>query len=199
MIRALRATDVADIAKIHSESLPGDLLTLLGEPFLRRLYVAMMKSGWVFGFVAELNERIDGFVVGTTQTSGMFRSVLRTAAPGLVIAALPRVLSRPTLAWKLAQAVIYPSRVPGVAEDAELLVIAVRPEHRGERLGAELVEALNREFVRRGIDSYKLTVYDANERAASFYERLRFDRRGNFTLFGRLWQLYTYDLRQSRG
>ncbi len=79
-----------------------------------------------------------------------------------------------------------------------MLVIAVRPERRGERLGAELVGALNREFARRGIASYKLTVYEANERAARFYERLQFDRRGSFTLFGRLWRLYTYDLRHSR-
>lgn len=198
MIRALRPADVADIATIHADSLPGDLLALLGARFLGRLYLAMIGSGLAFGFVAELNERVDGFVIGTTQTSGMFRSVLRAAAPGLLIAALPRLLSRPTLAWKIAQAFVYPSRVPGVAEEAELLVIAVRSERRGERVGVALVEALNREFVGRRIASYKLTVYEANERAARFYERLQFDRRGSFTLFGRPWRLYTYDLRRSR-
>lgn len=195
MIRPLTPADFAEVAEIHREGLPHDLLARLGPRFLERLYRAMLDSSLAFGFVVEDRDRIGGFVICTVQTSVMFRRMLRSAGPALLWRAMPRLMVNPRLGWRLVEAFLYPNRVDAVQEEAEWLVISMREAYRNGVWAVGLVDALDEEFRRRGVAAYKFTVYDDNARAVRFYDRLGFQMRGRFTLFNRLWRTYTRDLR----
>lgn len=54
----------------------------------------------------------------------------------------------------------------------------VRPEHRGEGYGADLLAAVEAELRERGVDRIEARVLAANERGARFYEAHGFERTG---------------------
>jgi hypothetical protein len=112
------------------EALGQDLLARLRAAFLERLYRSMLESSLAFWFVAKLEARPVWFVLGTTRTSAMFRTVLRTSGPALLRCVLPGLLAHPVPALRLAEAVLYPRRLPLVPEQAELLVIGLREDFR---------------------------------------------------------------------
>jgi ribosomal protein S18 acetylase RimI-like enzyme len=194
VITPITPDDVPRVVTIHRDALSQDLLPSLGAPFLECLYRSMLDSGGVFGFVARVDEQPCGFVLATTATSGMFRTVLSRSGLALLWRVFPRILARPRVVGSLIQASLYPQQVPAVPEQAELLVIAVDAPYRRSGCGVHLVKALNAEFARRGTASYKVTVHEDNRQATRFYEKMGFTLRGRFQLTGYVWRLYTLNL-----
>jgi ribosomal-protein-alanine N-acetyltransferase len=65
-----------------------------------------------------------------------------------------------------------------IADEAEILTLAVRPEARRRGLGRALVEAAAAEAGRRGVGSLFLEVADDNPAAIGLYQGARFVRVG---------------------
>lgn len=191
-VAPLGADHLPAVAHLHAGALAGDFLPSLGEPFLRTFYQAALRLGLAFGFVVEGEGELYGFVLGSADTSALFRKTVLSAGPALAWAALPAVLRRPGLLLKVAETFLYPSREAAVPQPAELLVIAVSEERRGQRIGEALVSALSQAFCERGIPAYKVTVLQQNAGANRFYQRLGFRLAGSFNLYRRGWNLYLY-------
>jgi ribosomal protein S18 acetylase RimI-like enzyme len=185
-------TYVQEVARLHAAALAGDFLPSLGEPFLRVFYRAALESGMAFGFVDTVGKRVRGFVLGSLDTSSLFRQVVLRAAPELGRAALPALLKRPGLLLKVAETFLYPAREAEVRDKTELLVIAVEAEARSRGLGAALVQALNSAFRQHRARSYKVTVLQSNAGANRFYQRLGFQLCGQFRLYGKGWNIYSF-------
>lgn len=65
-----------------------------------------------------------------------------------------------------------------VADEAEVLNLAVREECRREGEGRALVEELLRQFAKSGVSRVFLEVRESNRGAVGFYERMGFRRLG---------------------
>ncbi len=191
-VEPLTGSHVPAVARLHASALAGDFLPSLGEPFLRTFYRSTLKSDLAFGFVQmEETGELAGFVLGSLNTSAIFRKIIRRNALRLGLSALPAVLRKPNLLLKVAETFFYPSREGATAlQPAELLVIAVCAAQRSHGLGTGLVQALNHEFNQRGVNSYKVTVLQENQRANAFYQRLGFSLCGQFVLYGKGWNVY---------
>jgi ribosomal protein S18 acetylase RimI-like enzyme len=190
----IQAAHIAAAAHIHAEALAGDFLPSLGEPFLSRFYKTVLNEGLGFGFVQLEEAGINGFVIGSVDTSSLFRKAVLSAGIRMGMDALPAILRRPALLLKVLETFLYPGRESFVVERAELLVIAVAANQRGKSVGRELVQALNDEFRKQGVQSYKVTVLNSNDSANRFYQHLGFHRAGRFKLYQKSWNLYTYTL-----
>lgn len=180
------------ISEIHAEALSGDFLPSLGKGFLRTLYKGIIELGVGFGYVYEREGYVIGFAVGVVDSGTMFKKVLRHRGLRLGVQALWRAWRNLTLVKNTFDTFRYPNKEGMVLQRAELLVIAVRENFRGQGIGKALVNALNEEFCRRGILSYKVTVHKENEGANNFYRRLGFKYAYSFCLHGSEWNLHTY-------
>jgi ribosomal protein S18 acetylase RimI-like enzyme len=191
----MQASHARRVAEIHAAALPGEFLPSLGVGFLCVFYQAALESGAAFGFVQEADGQVGGFVLGSADTSQLFRRVILRAALPLGWAALPAVLRRPALLARVAETFLYPQREAAAHAAAELVVIAVDSQLRGQGSGQILVWALEEAFLAQGVHSYKVTVLQSNPGANRFYQRLGFYPAGEFKLYGKLWNLYTRSLR----
>jgi ribosomal protein S18 acetylase RimI-like enzyme len=178
------------VADLHASALAGDFLPTLGERFLQVFYRSVLKNKLGFGFVELLEGVPIGFVLGSIDSSNLFRKVIMHAWVRLGLAALPVVIRKPGLLLKVAETFLYPNREAQSPEKAELLVIAVNADQRGRGFGEKLVAALNQEMSVHGIQSYKVTVLQSNQGANRFYQRLGFQKTGQFKLYGQGWNIY---------
>jgi ribosomal-protein-alanine N-acetyltransferase len=67
---------------------------------------------------------------------------------------------------------------------AEILRIAVHPDHRGKGVAKELLEASLRIFLKDDIEKVELEVNSANRSAVKLYEKFGFKITKNFTFLG---------------
>jgi ribosomal protein S18 acetylase RimI-like enzyme len=192
-VQPLTVDHAQRIAEIHAQALAGDFLPSLGIPFLAELYRGILGLGLGFGFVT-VNDGVSGFVLGSDDTSALFRTVMLKRAIPLGLRLLPALVRRPALLRNIIQTFTYPEQEGKVPVAAELVVIAVDATVRGQGQGAALCNALEADFRRRSITRYKVTVNQSNDGANRFYQRQGFQLADRFRLYDRGWNLYTRTL-----
>lgn len=188
VVRGATLSDVKAIADLHLLAFPDYYLSHLGARFLRLFYASFLENENSHCIVAVDGDTVIGLVAGTSDMMQHFSAfyrrkfakIARIAAVGFLRDPVIRRESvkraghlRPAataLLWRMAQ-------LPSVREEergqipAQLLCIAVHPDHRGrgtaERLTASLVSQLRRD----GACSVGLTVRSDNTRAIAFYRR----------------------------
>jgi glycosyltransferase involved in cell wall biosynthesis/ribosomal protein S18 acetylase RimI-like enzyme len=182
VIRPATRRDAAAIARLHRRSLPDAFLPRLGDPFLRRLYRAMVADPEAVVLMAGPEGGVVGFVAGTASVGRFYRRfVLRHGIPA-GMSVLPRLLRRGMLrqVWETARHPQGSSSLP----EAELVAIAVAPGARSAGLGESLVRPLLRALGERGVGEVKVVVGADNEGANRFYERLGFRLIGRIQVHG---------------
>ncbi len=193
-IRSLALEDAPRVAAIHATALAGDFLPSLGVGFLTELYRGILGMKLGFGFVAETDGQVTAFVLGSDDTSALFRKVMLARAVPLGLRLAPALMRRPSLLRHVVETFTYPEQEGAVPVKAELVVIAVDSRVRGAGIGAALCAALDASFRERGVSQYKVTVNQSNEGANRFYLRHGFALAYSFRLYGRGWNLYTRTL-----
>jgi ribosomal protein S18 acetylase RimI-like enzyme len=196
MIIPLQREHAASVAELHCAALAGDFLPSLGQGFLTVFYEGVMDLGVGFGFVAAEDGRPVGFVLGSADTSALFKQVVVSRALMLGLHAIPAIIRKPVLVANVLETFLYPGKEGVVPEKAELVVIGFDAAHRGRGLGRGLVNALNDAFRARGVRSYKVTVLQENLGANSFYRALGFQPALEFELYKKKWNLYKLDLKR---
>jgi GNAT superfamily N-acetyltransferase len=172
-VRPCTESECADVAAIHVEALPGEVLSLLGESFLASLYRGIARQPGGFTHVAERDGAIVGFVSGATDAGIVSRAAIRQQWVSLAVAATARVVTRPSLMIRALEVFRRRSRRDEANTRAELLSIAVRAPYRGEGVGRALVESFDTEMRRRHVDFYQvMTTGGADVRA--FYTKAGF-------------------------
>jgi ribosomal protein S18 acetylase RimI-like enzyme len=196
MISPLQREHAARVAELHCAALAGDFLPSLGQGFLTVFYEGVMDLGVGFGFVAIEDGRPVGFVLGSADTSVLFKRVVARCAVPLGLRAIPATIRKPALVANVLETFLYPGKEDAVPEKAELVVIGFDAAYRGRGLGRGLVNALNNAFRAQGVRSYKVTVLQENLGANSFYRVLGFQPTLEFELYKKKWNLYTLDLKR---
>lgn len=163
------------VARLHAEGISSGFLASLGHHFLTQLYTAIPKCGAGFGFVAlDAAGDVQGFIACTESTGRLYKQAMRRRFLQMAWPIM-RYLVRPSVIKRMIATLRYPTQVGGNVPAAELLSIVVTPALRGQGAGKALVAAASDEFRRRGIDRYKVAVWDQNERANAFYKSCGFE------------------------
>lgn len=194
MIINLIPQDANHVALIHTGALKGDFLPSLGFNFLSTFYSGVLGKPGVYGFGYKDKGQVIGFVVGTSDSSIFFHLALKAKFLEVSFYLLLQLLKKPSLIKNVLETFLYTSKDKG--PKAELVVIAVENSWQGRGIGRKLTEALEEAFSREGIKEYKLTVH-ADKKAVQFYEHLKYNRISEFSLYGKLWYVFSKKLKNS--
>jgi len=196
-IRPMQYRDADRVAELHHAAMGNSLWAMLGVPFLASLYRALIDSPLFFGFVYVEDADVKGFIAGSTDTSAMYRWVLRRRGMFVAPAALRGVLGRPAVGVKLLETARY-FGVSG-ADDvpAESLFCSFVPDLRGKRVSGHINKVLFDELLARGRTQVKVTTEVDNEGANRQLTSWGFQGRGTFRFYGKDMVTYVLDLTTS--
>ena len=169
VLRTGTVDDAAVAAALHAGQISEGFLSLLGPNFLTRLYRRVARTPGSFLLVVLDGTETVGFLAGSTDVSGLYRSfVLRDGVPSAFVCAVRLLRS-----WRRALETLRHG-TGGSAVGAELLAIAVDPAGRGRGAGTLLVNGFLLEVQRRGREEAHVVVAADNETAVALYERAGF-------------------------
>jgi len=196
-IRKAEFKDARELAEIHVKFLPESFLCTLGEKFLALLYKAMIGSENGIVIIVEDDERVAGFISGTTDMRKLNAFFRRKNFFKAFFLLFPRMF-RPSVCRKIIEDVFYSIRKPAASlPDAELLSIAVKKDYRGKGVGAKLFAALVCEMREKKINNFKILVGENLKDAQKFYERMGCEAAGKEELHkGEVSKVYIFKVRQ---
>jgi ribosomal protein S18 acetylase RimI-like enzyme len=164
----------------HRSQIPQGFLAALGPGFLRRLYRRIAKVPSSFLLVAEGGGSPVGFIAGSTDVAGLYRTfVLRDGVPAGLRAAVHLVKG-----WRRALETLRhgSSARSAVGQGAELLAIAVDPSWQGRGAARLLLSSFLDELGTRGVDGAYVVVGADNARAVRLYDQAGFTVQDRFEL-----------------
>ena len=169
--------DAATAAALHAGQIGEGFLAILGPRFLRRLYRRVASTPGSFLLIVEDEATTVGFLAGSVDVSGLYRSFLFRDGPAAVLACGGRLLR----SWRRVMETLHHG-TGGAGDGAELLAIAVDPTARGKGAGTLLVDGFLCEMGRRSQDAAHVVVAADNETAIGLYERAGFRTAERFEL-----------------
>lgn len=169
-------TDVEQVVDIHLSSFTGFFLSSMGVSFLKIFYEAALFDNASIAFVVEQEQRIFGFVAGTTQPEGFYKRILGRNWYRFLLACVVPILKQPLTALRLMQRLLMVRENQHQVNQALLLSIAVSPTNQGRGLGGQLLKAFIQESRKHGLSSVKLTTdAQGNEPVNRFYQKNGFE------------------------
>jgi len=195
-IRAMNVNDVNAVVKVHLSSFQGFFLTFLGRQFLSELYAGIVVDSTGIAFVYREEDRVLGFIAGTSQPAGFYSRLLNRRWWRFALASLMPILKNPLIIPRLLRAFRKPQDVSNQPDTGTLMSIAVTPEAQGRGLGQVLVKAFLEEAADRGLKHVDLTTdKNNNDSVNQFYQRMGFQCSRTFvTSEGREMNEYVIDL-----
>jgi glycosyltransferase involved in cell wall biosynthesis/ribosomal protein S18 acetylase RimI-like enzyme len=178
-IRRARRSDLSAMARLHSDVLPSAFLPVLGERFLRRLFLAHMEDPGAVALVAECDGEVIGYAAGVLSTPSFRRRFLLRHGIPAGMAAAPRLL-RPGALRRILENASYPEMTRGFPE-AEFDLVGVKrgtPPGLGVQLGREVLAGL----AELGADRAKGYVATDNRAMTAMVRRLGFRLEGQVSL-----------------
>jgi ribosomal protein S18 acetylase RimI-like enzyme len=179
VIRPARRRDAPAMATMHASVMGNAFLPMLGEPFLRVLFRALVDDPGSPTLVAVRGGEVIGYTSGSVSVRRFRRRFFLRYGPMAAAAAAPRLL-RPGVARRAFELFRYPEQTEGLP-DAEHTLIGVRPR-TAPGLGMELtLDALDA-IARLGADEIKCYVAAENLTMRRVVRRAGFEPRGEITL-----------------
>lgn len=178
-IRPARLSDVPAMAALHGQVMTKAFLPSLGEPFLRRLFRALVEDPDAPTFVADRNGEVIGYTSGVVSMRAFRRRFMLRHGLRAGLAAAPRLV-RPNVVRRAFELFRYPEQTEGLPE-AEHTLIGVRPRTApglGLALTAEALEAL----ADRGVQEIKCYVAADNLTMQRVVRRAGFEPRAEITV-----------------
>ncbi len=171
-IRAGTAADAGVASALHASQISGGFLSLLGPRFLQHLYKRICASTHSFLIVAECDGQPAGFIAGSTDVSGLYKSFLWHDGIKAAAGAAGRVIKN----WRRVLETLRhgSSGGAGVGRGGELLAVAVDPGWQGRGAGRMLVASFLDEVVGRGYDAAHVVVGTENSGAIALYQHAGF-------------------------
>jgi ribosomal protein S18 acetylase RimI-like enzyme len=179
-VRPARGSDAETVAALHVHGISEGFLSLLGTGFLRLLYRRISRHPAAFLLVADHQGAAVGFIAGSTDVTGLYRSFLWRDGVAAALSSLGPLVR----GWRRVVETFRhgSSGGGGPAEGAELLSVAVDPSWQGRGAGHRLVASFLDEVAARGCQAAHVVVGADNGRAISLYQRAGFVTTERFEL-----------------
>lgn len=175
VITDIKQDHATHIAKLHMQGISTGFISSLGTDFVTSLYEAIAESKLAFGFVAQEDKKILGFIAFSTDLTSLYKSVVLKKGLRFAFLLAGKMLSLQRIK-KVFETLFYPGRVKKMKmPGAELLSIVVEEEGRSKGLASQLVEKGLEECTKRGIDKVKVLVGAENEPANKLYLKCGFE------------------------
>jgi ribosomal protein S18 acetylase RimI-like enzyme len=169
VLRTGTVVDADAAATLHGGQITEGFLTLLGPAFLRRLYRRVTRVPGSFLLVVRDGSTTVGFLAGSTDVSGLYRSFILRDGAAAACGSGVRLLR----SWRRALETLRHG-TGTTAQGAELLAIAVDPAARRRGVGTLLVNGFLAETRRRHEDAAHVVVGADNASAVALYGRAGF-------------------------
>jgi len=189
------ATDVSKVAYVHSQIFVDYFLTHLGQRFLECFYQQFVERSGNYGLVASYDEKIVGFVVGTTDSAELYRHFYRQNFVSLALILIGRfsadsfvrrsIMSRMVHMRLALQSLVHRSQPRSTKEvsstnssaaSSRLLSIGVLPEVQGYGIADKLAQHFCERLYLDNVSLVGLSVRMNNDRAIAFYEKTGWKR-----------------------
>lgn len=185
IIRKATKDDLPQIVDVHIAAFEGFFLTLMGKPFLRKMYQAFCSEQFgVMQVAIDESQRIVGFAAGTVAPDQYFPALRKKMWFKFLLAAVPGIIKNPLkVLRKLYHAMFYKGDKPATLQQTALLSsIAVLPEMAGKSLGKALLTEFERQVELAGIKSLYLTTdKHGNDSVVGFYIKAGYQIESEFT------------------
>jgi len=186
----LQAIHAKAIAKLHIEGINEGFISSLGIDFVTALYEALAQSRSSFGFAAEEENSILGFIAFTSNLNKLYKSVVLKKGWLFALLLAGRMFSLQQIK-KVFETLFYPSRVKKMdLPSAELLSIVIAPQSQGKGLGGQLLQKGLAECAKRGIEKVKVLVGADNKPANKLYLKCGFELAGQIDSHGVVSNIY---------
>lgn len=181
-VRSIEVQDIDSIVEIHLKSFEGFFLTFMGQKFLKVLYQSICKDLTGIGFLIEVDNKIAGFVIGTSHLTGLYSRLLKKNFLEFGFASISSILKKPSIIIHLFRTFTSTKQQNSSEDIATLMSIAIDPEFQGNNIGAILVDEFLKEASKRDCKKVNLNT-DAknNDKANHFYQKLGFSLHQTFT------------------
>lgn len=179
---------IIPIIEVHKASFSYSFSTLMGNDFLKKMYLYPLINVNTFGFVALKNGEVVGVVLGTDDPANhrkrFFSDNFYICAKSTLISFIKKPslikvsLKKKNLFNDVKKSLFsrgQKDKVISVGDKnkkSTLLSICVSPESRGTNIATQLVEVFTNESKRRKCEFATLSVQTQNQRAVNFYEKL---------------------------
>ncbi|MBN2031175.1 GNAT family N-acetyltransferase [bacterium] len=192
-ITVLKPNHSQEVSVLHADLIPG-LLQELGYPMIHLFYETALKSEHNFGFVDFRENKIAGFVFGTTAISTLYKDVaLRRAFP-IVYQMFRLIFKKPQKIGLLLKVIFYRTYRHQTGCESELVFLAVNPPYQKLGIGKKLMTHFHDYLIQKGISRYEASVEIENESTQKFNEKLGMQLEYVYTEFGIKRLRYSFDL-----
>lgn len=171
-VRLGRPADAPAAAQLHVDRITDGFLSFLGPGFLTRLYRRITRSPGSFLLVAEVGGTVVGFIAGSADVGGLYRTFLvRDGVPAALAAAARIVRGRRRVLETLHHG---RGGGAGTGRGTELLAVAVDPGWSGRGVGAAVLAAFLHQVGTSGATEAYVVVGADNAGAIGLYRRAGF-------------------------
>jgi len=189
-IREITVQDAPMVAALHIKGIKTGFISSLGIDFVTALYEAIAKNKSSFGFVAEENDKVLGFIAFTTNLNKLYKSVITKSGIKFALLLVGKIFSLKTIK-KVFETLFYPNRIKKLdLPSAELLSIVIDKEQREKGLATGLVQKGLAKCARRGIEKVKVLVAADNQSANKLYKKYGFELVAQIENHGILSNIY---------
>lgn len=192
----MQSCHLTGVVSTHLISFPNFFLSFLGKRFLTKYYSSIIQHDYAIKVVLVRNNLVIGFIVGSLNPSGLYRSLIKNDLLSFALAALPGAIKRPKNIVRLLRALNRPNSSHKGYDTAELTSFAIVPEYQQQGFGQSLLSNFIHECKSRLCQIIYLTT-DAHEnnRVNDFYLKSGFKLVRTYrTPEGRMINEYCYDL-----
>jgi GNAT superfamily N-acetyltransferase len=185
-IRAMTSEDAGPCAGMRNRLLPGAFVNSLGETFLRTIYFrTMAESSHCLGYVCTLRDKPVGFFTLAADYAALRAEMVRKGWLRATFVLGARFLCHPLVFLRFVK-FLFADR-PDVHSEApaEIMGIAVEPEHRGRGVAHDLLRRGLAELDEAFGCACRVQTWGPEAAGAKVYQDFGFGDSAAFSMFGR--------------
>ncbi len=174
-INKAKVSDQKQIAELHKQGIPSGFISSLNIKVVQKLYKTIILNEIIF--VVEANGKIVGFVSCAIQTGKLYKDFIKansfSVLPYFILKVFSISFIRKTL--ETLKAPKKTKKDNREDEMPELLSIVIDASQQAKGIGKILLDALEKELIKRNIPEYKVVAGDNLLSANKFYQKYGFE------------------------
>jgi len=186
MISQAIKTQSRQIAEIHKNSIVDGFLSKLGVDFLTILYEFLIENQLVLVFLEE--DKVLGFVSCSYSSSGLIKKFV-LKKPKAIFILLKKIIQNPSFVKPILEtsnstSISVNSFSGNELPETELLSISVVPSTIQKGIGSSLIDELEKQLLKKNIQSYKVVAGENLKNANLFYLKKGFELKNQIKIHG---------------